>query len=118
MQTYKPTPLIFQAILSKLGVEPHNAVMIGNDIEKDIFGALNQGLRVIWFNKSNIRWEDHFPNIEMPISVQKLKDVLSLIQESLFSIETESVINSNRLESGTLIGNNNICSVGLPILVR
>lgn len=44
----KPNPRIFRAALSRLGVAPDQAVMIGDDYPKDIVGAKRLGLRTIW----------------------------------------------------------------------
>ena len=44
----KPKPEIFHRLLSELGVEPGEAVMVGNSLERDIAGARNAGIRSIW----------------------------------------------------------------------
>lgn len=44
----KPKPEIFHRLLSELGVEPGEALMVGNSLERDIVGARNAGIRSIW----------------------------------------------------------------------
>jgi putative hydrolase of the HAD superfamily len=44
-QKRKPDPAPFQLILSKLGVQPHEAIMVGDWAERDMVGARNVGMR-------------------------------------------------------------------------
>lgn len=44
----KPKPEIFQRLLSELGVEAGEALMVGNSLERDIAGARNAGIRSVW----------------------------------------------------------------------
>lgn len=46
----KPHPDIFFAALEKAGVQPHCALMVGDDLEADVHGALNAGIQAIHFN--------------------------------------------------------------------
>lgn len=41
----KPAPAFFRAVLDDLGVEPAEAIMIGDDVEADVVGALDNGLQ-------------------------------------------------------------------------
>jgi putative hydrolase of the HAD superfamily len=45
----KPSPQIFQYALSKARAKPIESVMIGDDLEADIIGALNAGMHAIHF---------------------------------------------------------------------
>ena len=49
----KPAPEYFQFILSALEVPKSSIVMIRDSLEKDIHGALQQGIDGIWFNPGN-----------------------------------------------------------------
>jgi len=40
----KPAPAFFRAALSSMGCAPHDAVMVGDDAEADVAGALDAGL--------------------------------------------------------------------------
>jgi putative hydrolase of the HAD superfamily len=44
----KPKPEIFHRLLSELGVEAGEVLMVGNSLERDIAGARNAGIRSIW----------------------------------------------------------------------
>jgi putative hydrolase of the HAD superfamily len=46
----KPEAEYFQFIISKHHVPKSDIVMIGDSLEKDIRGALRQGIDAIWFN--------------------------------------------------------------------
>jgi putative hydrolase of the HAD superfamily len=43
----KPSPVIFEYALTKLDVEAHDAVFVGDDYEADILGATNVGMKTI-----------------------------------------------------------------------
>lgn len=45
---YKPNAEPFHVALDELGVDPENAVHVGNSLESDVRGALAAGLRAIW----------------------------------------------------------------------
>ena len=47
----KPAPEIFEAALDRAGVDPTDAVMVGDSWEVDIVGAEKAGLRAVWFNR-------------------------------------------------------------------
>jgi HAD superfamily hydrolase (TIGR01549 family) len=49
----KPHPTIFQAALDQLGVEPAEAVMVGDSLEEDVEGARALGLRAILIDRDN-----------------------------------------------------------------
>ncbi|XP_044301625.1 phospholysine phosphohistidine inorganic pyrophosphate phosphatase isoform X6 [Varanus komodoensis] len=43
----KPAKMFFQSALTELGIEPHQAVMIGDDIVNDVGGAQHCGIRAL-----------------------------------------------------------------------
>jgi len=47
----KPDFRIFQLALNRLHVGAHEAVMIGDSLNRDIAGALDAGIRTIWINR-------------------------------------------------------------------
>jgi putative hydrolase of the HAD superfamily len=47
----KPDRAIFERALEAVGAGPHEAVMVGNNLEKDVDGAIGAGLRAIWINR-------------------------------------------------------------------
>lgn len=48
----KPDPKIFRFALQQAGVKADQTVMIGDDYEIDIQGALKSGIKAIWYNPS------------------------------------------------------------------
>ena len=51
----KPSPAFFGQVLEDLGVAPEDAVMVGDDVESDIGGALGAGLRAILVRTGKFR---------------------------------------------------------------
>lgn len=47
MGASKPDPALFREALRRIGVPPDQAVMVGNDVDRDIAGAMRMGLRAI-----------------------------------------------------------------------
>ena len=47
---FKPDVRIFRYALERAGVEPHEAIHIGDGLETDVAGAQGAGLRAVWFN--------------------------------------------------------------------
>jgi putative hydrolase of the HAD superfamily len=69
----KPHASIFRAVLDLLGVEPAEAVMVGDTIADDIEGALAIGMRAILLDR-----EDRRPEFEPRI--QTLNDLLPILR--------------------------------------
>ncbi len=73
----KPSPRIFKIVLDGLNVKPKEAVMVGNIISTDIFGANRLGMKTILFQPSDTyqrsSWEhpDH--------TIHSIKDLLEIV---------------------------------------
>jgi FMN phosphatase YigB (HAD superfamily)/rhamnose utilization protein RhaD (predicted bifunctional aldolase and dehydrogenase) len=50
----KPSIQMFQTILRKVNLNTDEVIMIGDDFQKDILGAINIGIFSYWFNNKNI----------------------------------------------------------------
>jgi putative hydrolase of the HAD superfamily len=50
----KPDKRIFEITLNKLGVQPEDALCVGDDIVKDIGGCQNADIKGVWFNPHKI----------------------------------------------------------------
>jgi HAD superfamily hydrolase (TIGR01458 family) len=76
----KPAPGFFAAVLDGLGVTARDAVMVGDDIESDVGGALGAGLSAILVRTGKYR-EDHVAasGIEPTAVVASVVDVSSLL---------------------------------------
>lgn len=46
--TGKPEPAIFHHLLDRLGVAPHEALMVGNSLARDVVGGRRAGLATCW----------------------------------------------------------------------
>ena len=46
----KPSPEFFQFILDDLNLSPEQVVMVGDDFENDVLGAVRCGIRAVWLN--------------------------------------------------------------------
>ncbi len=55
----KPRPEIFHRLAAEAGVQPAEAVMVGNSLERDIAGAHNAGIVSIWIKVAGS--EEHHP---------------------------------------------------------
>lgn len=75
LQVRKPDPRFFLRVLELSGYEPHEAVMIGNNYEKDIAGAKKAGLQTVWFNEN--RLQGSFPYADAILySMKYLPEIL------------------------------------------
>jgi putative hydrolase of the HAD superfamily len=69
----KPNPLIFNYALEKAGANLENSVMIGDDLNTDIKGAVNVGMKSIYFNpnkrtNNSIAWKE-------VVTLKEIKDI-------------------------------------------
>lgn len=72
----KPDPRIFEAALIKAGVTADEAVLVGDQLESDIYGAESAGLRPILID----RYNGH-PNYEAHPRVTDMQSTIALIDE-------------------------------------
>lgn len=52
----KPDPRLFRKALDALRVAPHEAVYVGNDLYRDVFGAGRLGLKTVFFASNQGQW--------------------------------------------------------------
>ncbi len=72
----KPNKAIFELSLTELGIEPHEALMIGDSLTSDYQGALNAGMDFCWVNPTNLLLPAHLPTPKLIVpSVAALKDL-------------------------------------------
>ena len=48
----KPDPGIFDHICRELNVEPHQCVMVGDNPERDVAGAMAAGMKSVWVQRN------------------------------------------------------------------
>lgn len=57
----KPDPRPFRMALCAFGVGPEEAVMVGDNPERDIQGALRAGVRAVWVDRGHRPFDPRFP---------------------------------------------------------
>lgn len=73
----KPDPSIFTHALGLLGIEPKNAVMVGDKLTTDIKGGNAAGLTTVWINRTDRPKDPEIvPSFEIQ-SLTELHDILS-----------------------------------------
>jgi FMN phosphatase YigB (HAD superfamily) len=73
----KSEPEFWDAVLTRLGAQKNEMVMIGDSLEQDVLGPMRAGIRAIWFN-----WkQESFSGPLSFRSVQSLREVPAAIEE-------------------------------------
>ncbi len=75
----KPHPKIFKKALRKMNVKAEEAVMVGDRLYSDIYGAKRVGMNTIWFRYGKyadreLEYLDH-----ADFTVERLEDVLNIV---------------------------------------
>ncbi|WP_456441168.1 YjjG family noncanonical pyrimidine nucleotidase [Psychroserpens sp.] len=66
----KPNPIIFKYALNVAKAEPHESIMIGDNIEADVLGALDMGFDAILFNYHNYNAESHIKQVKTLLDIK------------------------------------------------
>ncbi|EQD79049.1 Haloacid dehalogenase-like hydrolase domain protein, partial [mine drainage metagenome] len=74
----KPDEAFFRIALGRTGVEPSDAVMIGDDPHADIGGAKAAGIRTVWLNRANAAWPAKTP-VEPDAQARDLTEATRLV---------------------------------------
>ncbi|MCY3811643.1 MAG: HAD family hydrolase [Gammaproteobacteria bacterium] len=74
----KPDPAIFAFALTRLGVAPPRATMIGDSWENDVLGALGSGMAAVWLNRYRLACPDVGRAVEIR-GFEPLGDVLEIL---------------------------------------
>jgi HAD superfamily hydrolase (TIGR01458 family) len=76
----KPAPAFFDGVLGGLGTEPEDAAMVGDDVESDVAGAMNEGLSGILVRTGKYR-EDFVreSGVQPTATVDSIADVPALV---------------------------------------
>lgn len=67
----KPNPIIFNHALNVSNANPENSIMIGDNYEADIEGAINVGLDVILYNYHNYNAAPHIKQVKQLVELKK-----------------------------------------------
>ncbi|WP_431137000.1 YjjG family noncanonical pyrimidine nucleotidase [Psychroserpens mesophilus] len=66
----KPNPIIFKYALDIAKAQPHESIMIGDNMEADILGALDMGFDAILFNYHNHNPEPHIKQVKTLLDIK------------------------------------------------
>ncbi|WP_323788262.1 YjjG family noncanonical pyrimidine nucleotidase [Psychroserpens sp.] len=66
----KPNPIIFEYALNIAKAESHESIMIGDNIEADVLGAIDVGFDAILFNYHNCNAEDHIKQVKSLLDIK------------------------------------------------
>jgi ribulose-5-phosphate 4-epimerase/fuculose-1-phosphate aldolase len=106
----KPSIQMFQTIIHKLGMLPENVIMIGDNFEKDITGAIDFNIFSYWF--SNLDLDSHekyiiFNSFESLLIEFKLilNEILNLKQISKYCGERFDLVQSGGGNTSVKINN-------------
>jgi putative hydrolase of the HAD superfamily len=76
----KPHPKIYMKALRKLGVKPEEAVMVGDRLYSDIYGAKEVGMFTIWFRYGKYRDRELEYEEYADFTVEQLNEILEIIR--------------------------------------
>lgn len=72
----KPSPRIFRHALELLGIEPHEAIMVGDKLTTDILGSNRAGIPNFWINRHGVQRDDTIVPVHEGSSLQQLFAIL------------------------------------------
>lgn len=72
----KPHPRAFWAVLDRLGVEPEEAVMVGDRLEDDVAGGQQVGMRTVWVRRNGSKPQN---GIRPDATITALNELLDLL---------------------------------------
>lgn len=75
----KPDRSVFGAAVLKLGVA-NDAVMIGDNVENDVNGALAAGLQAVWLNRAGRPRPDGMPDVPVVRTLSELPPALASLR--------------------------------------
>lgn len=77
MDIGKPDPSIFMHICKELGVEPAECVMVGDNPERDVAGAINTGMKSVWVERG---FRERDPRFQADLEVKNLLEMLPWLE--------------------------------------
>ncbi|XP_074518604.1 phospholysine phosphohistidine inorganic pyrophosphate phosphatase [Halichoeres trimaculatus] len=76
----KPSPMFFQSVLNDMGLQPHEVLMIGDDLVNDVGGAQHCGMRGVQVRTGKYRPSDErHPTVTADGTVDNLAQAVDMI---------------------------------------
>jgi putative hydrolase of the HAD superfamily len=72
----KPDPRIFHRAAERVGADPRDCVFVGDNPEADVLGALDAGMKAVWFS-SGRAWPNHLSARPSSVVI-RLRELLNL----------------------------------------
>ena len=105
----KPSVQMFQTILRKLKLNADEVIMIGDNFEKDIQGAVNMGIFGYWLHKNNSqnnKYNEFYCYQKIRSEFKEIHDTLNLFKKiSKFAGERFDLVQAGGGNSSVKIGN-------------
>ncbi len=77
LRAYKPHVSIFQQMCQRMGLEPHEALYVGDQPWADVEGSRHAGMGQAWINRHKAEWPD---DVEPPqFELASLSDLLDIV---------------------------------------
>jgi 2-haloacid dehalogenase/putative hydrolase of the HAD superfamily len=78
----KPDKRIFELTCERMGIEPHEALMVGDSLTADFRGALNVGMDFCWVNPARLPLPEKYPQPKFIVElVAELPKLLGIVNE-------------------------------------
>jgi 2-haloalkanoic acid dehalogenase type II len=77
----KPHVRAFEIALARWSASPEDAIMVGDNLEADIFGAKNLGMQTIWITRRAQFTEDERQRIQPDFSLSDLDELLPTLEQ-------------------------------------
>lgn len=77
----KPAPQFFDAVVTQLGVDTQNVLMVGDDVVNDVRGALESGLQAALIDRDSAIADSKLP--ETVVRIDDLGQICDLIEQSV-----------------------------------
>jgi putative hydrolase of the HAD superfamily len=75
----KPKPVIFETALTRLGLDPADALFVGDRADIDVIGARGVGMPTVWINREVARLPENIPPPDFEIrDLSELRAILRI----------------------------------------
>jgi 4-nitrophenyl phosphatase len=83
----KPAPFLFQYGMEVCGIEPHESVMVGDNLRTDIKGGAHSGMTTVWITGRSVQEKQDAIELKPDYIVENMEDLLLLYNQG----ETQSL---------------------------